>query len=156
MTKSANLSDADKTLLRALQRDGRATNAELSAIAHMSESACLRRVKSLEQAGVIERYAAIVNPAAVGRPLTVFVTLSLKSQAQEALADFERAVAMVQDVQECHLMAGTSDYIMRVAVSDVDGLERLHSHVLTRLPGVARVVSSLVLRSVVRRASLPL
>jgi len=156
MTKSANLSDADKTLLRALQRDGRATNAELSAIAHMSESACLRRVKALEQAGVIERYAAIVNPAAVGRPLTVFVTLSLVSQAQEALADFERAVATVPDVQECHLMAGTSDYILRVAVSDVDGLERLHSQVLTRLPGVARVVSSLVLRSVVRRASLPL
>jgi Lrp/AsnC family leucine-responsive transcriptional regulator len=156
MTKSANLSDADKTLLRALQRDGRSTNAELSAIAHMSESACLRRVKALEQAGVIERYAAIVNPAAVGRPLTVFVTLSLVSQAQEALADFERAVATVPDVQECHLMAGTSDYILRVAVSDVDGLERLHSQVLTRLPGVARVVSSLVLRSVVRRASLPL
>ena len=156
MTKSANLSDADKTLLRALQRDGRATNAELSAIAHMSESACLRRVKALEQAGVIERYAAIVNPAAVGRPLSVFVTLSLVSQAQEALADFERAVLMVPDVQECHLMAGTSDYILRVAVSDVDGLERLHSQVLTRLPGVARVVSSLVLRSVVRRSSLPL
>lgn len=156
MTKSANLSDADKTLLHALQRDGRATNAELSAIAHMSESACLRRVKALEQAGVIERYAAIVNPAAVGRPLTVFVTLSLESQAQEALADFERAVAMVPDVQECHLMAGTSDYILRLAVSDVDGLERLHSQILTRLPGVARVVSSLVLRSVVRRSSLPL
>jgi Lrp/AsnC family leucine-responsive transcriptional regulator len=156
MTKPTNLSDADKTLLRALQRDGRATNAELSAIAHMSESACLRRVKALEQAGVIERYAAIVNPAAVGRPLSVFVTLSLVSQAQEALADFERAVLMVPDVQECHLMAGTSDYILRVAVSDVDGLERLHSQVLTRLPGVARVVSSLVLRSVVRRSSLPL
>jgi Lrp/AsnC family leucine-responsive transcriptional regulator len=156
MTKSTNLSDADKTLLRALQRDGRSTNAELSAIAHMSESACLRRVKALEQAGVIERYAAIVNQAAVGRPLTVFVTLSLISQAQEALADFERAVTTVPDVQECHLMAGTSDYILRVAVSDVDGLERLHSQVLTRLPGVARVVSSLVLRSVVRRASLPL
>jgi DNA-binding Lrp family transcriptional regulator len=156
MTKSTNLSDADKILLRALQRDGRATNAELSAIAHMSESACLRRVKALEQAGVIERYAAIVNPAAVGRPLTVFVTLSLESQAQEALTDFERAVAMVQDVQECHLMAGTSDYILRVAVSDVDQLEQLHSQVLTRLPGVSRVVSSLVLRSVVRRPSLPL
>jgi Lrp/AsnC family leucine-responsive transcriptional regulator len=156
MTKSTNLTDADKTLLRALQRDGRATNAELAAIAHMSESACLRRVKALEQAGVIERYAAIVNPAAVGRPLTVFVTLSLASQAQEALADFERAAAAVPDIQECHLMAGTSDYILRLAVSDVDGLERLHSQVLTRLPGVARVVSSLVLRSVVRRASLPL
>jgi Lrp/AsnC family leucine-responsive transcriptional regulator len=156
MTKSTNLSDADKILLRALQRDGRATNAELAAIAHMSESACLRRVKALEQAGVIERYAAIVNPAAVGRPLTVFVTLSLVSQAQEALADFERAVMTVPDVQECHLMAGTSDYILRLAVSDVDGLERLHSQVLTRLPGVARVVSSLVLRSVVRRSSLPL
>jgi Lrp/AsnC family transcriptional regulator, leucine-responsive regulatory protein len=156
MTKSTNLSDADKILLRALQRDGRATNAELSVIAHMSESACLRRVKALEQAGVIERYAAIVNPAAVGRPLTVFVTLSLMSQAREALADFERAIATVPDVRECHLMAGTSDYIVRLAVSDVGELERLHSQVLTRLPGVARVVSSLVLRSVVGRSSLPL
>jgi Lrp/AsnC family leucine-responsive transcriptional regulator len=156
MTNSTNLSDVDKTLLRALQHNGRATNAELSAIAHMSESACLRRVKALEQAGVIERYAAIVNSAAVGRPLTVFVTLSLASQAQEALADFERAVMTMPDVQECHLMAGTADYILRLAVRDVDGLERLHSQVLTRLPGVARVVSSLVLRSVVRRSSLPL
>ena len=156
MTKPANLSDADKILLRTLQQNGRATNAELSAVAHMSESACLRRVKALEQAGVIERYAAIVNPAAVGRPLTVFVTLSLVSQSQEGLAEFERAVATVEDVQECYLMAGTSDYILRLAVSDVDGLERLHSQILTRLPGVARVVSSLVLRSVVHRSSLPL
>jgi len=157
VTKSAATLDAqDRALLRALQRDGRATNAELASIANMSESACLRRVKALEQAGVIERYAAIVSPAAVGLPLTVFVTISLDSQAREVLAEFERAVAQVADVLECHLMTGTSDYILRLAVSDVEALERLHAQTLTRLPHVARVVSSLALRPVVQRPSLPL
>ncbi len=157
MTKSAAPLDAtDKTLLRALQTDGRATNAELSEAAHMSESACLRRVKQLEQIGVIERYTAVINPAAVGLPLTVFVTISLTSQSRELLSAFEAAVAGVPEVLECHLMTGAADYLLRVAVADVDGLERLHSAKLTRLPGVARVNSSLTLRCVVRRTTLPL
>jgi DNA-binding Lrp family transcriptional regulator len=157
MTKSAaSLDPVDKALLRLLQRDGRATNAELSQAVHMSESACLRRVKLLEQSGVIERYAAIVDPASVGLPLTVFVTLSLTNQSQEALAAFEAAVSAVPEVLECYLMTGTSDYIVRLAAADTEDLERLHSTKLTRLPGVARVTSSLALRSVVRRAGLPL
>ena len=105
MTKSAAPLDAiDKALLRALQADGRATNAELSQRVNMSESACLRRVKLLEQAGVIERYAAVVDPASVGLPLTVFVTISLDNQSREALAAFEQAVAAVPEVLECHLI----------------------------------------------------
>jgi DNA-binding Lrp family transcriptional regulator len=157
MTKPVAALDAiDKALLRALQNDGRATNAELSKVAHVSESACLRRVKQLEQVGVIERYTAVISPAAVGLPLTVFVTISLTSQSQELLSAFEAAVAGVPEVLECHLMTGTSDYLLRVAVADVDGLERLHSAKLTRLPGVARVNSSLTLRCVVRRTTLPL
>lgn len=146
----------DRALLRVLQRDGRATNLELSAQVNLSESACLRRVRQMEHAGVIERYVALVDPAAVGLPLTVFVTISLTSQAREALAEFEQAVSKVADVQECHLMTGTSDYILRLAVSDMEGLERLHNQILTRLPGVARVISSLALRPVVRRHALPL
>jgi Lrp/AsnC family leucine-responsive transcriptional regulator len=157
MTKSAAPLDAvDKALLRVLQRDGRATNAELSEAVHMSESACLRRVKLLEQAGVIERYAAIVDPAAVGLPLTVFVTISLANQSQDALAAFEAAVAGVPEILECYLMTGTSDYIVRLAAADTEDLERLHSTRLTRLPGVARVTSSLALRSVVRRGGVPI
>ena len=157
MTKSITSLDAqDRALLRALQRDGRATNAELAKIANMSESACLRRVKALEQAGVIERYAAIVNPGAVGLLLTVFVTISLDAQSREALAEFEQAVVLVPDVLECHLMTGTSDYILRLSVADMEALERLHAQTLTRLPHVAHVVSSLALRPVVRRLSLPL
>jgi DNA-binding Lrp family transcriptional regulator len=157
MTKSAASLDAtDKTLLRALQTDGRATNAELAKLAHVSESACLRRVKQLEQVGVIERYTAVISPAAVGLPLTVFVTISLTSQSRELLSAFEAAVAGVPEVLECHLMTGAADYLLRVAVADVDGLERLHSAKLTRLPGVARVNSSVTLRCAVRRTTLPL
>ena len=157
MTKNVTSLDAtDKMLLRALQRDGRATNAELSVAANMSESACLRRVKQLERMGVIERYTAVVSPAAVGLPLAVFITISLTSQSQESLSTFEAALAGVPEILECHLMTGTSDYFLRVVVADVDDLERLHSTKLTRLPCVARVNSSLALRCVVRRTTLPL
>jgi Lrp/AsnC family transcriptional regulator, leucine-responsive regulatory protein len=154
--KSANsLDHVDKSLLRHLQNQGRATNADLAEAARLSESACFRRVRALEAEGVITGYAATVDPRAVGLGLTVFVSISLTSQAQEVLAAFEGAVAQAPEIMECHLMAGQSDYILRVVASDVDDLERLHAHVLTRLPGVARINSSIALRTVVRRTALP-
>jgi DNA-binding Lrp family transcriptional regulator len=156
MVKSTTeLSSVDKAILRHLQRDGRATNAELSQAANLSESACLRRVKQLEQSGVIERYAAMIAPTAVGFSLTVYVTITLSNQSQDALAAFEKAAKALPEVIECHLMTGAYDYMLKLVAKDTDDLERLHSSALTRLPGVARVVSSLALRTVIQRTGVP-
>lgn len=139
-----------------LQRDGRASNVELARAAHLSESACLRRVRALEERGVIDRYAAVLNERSVGLPLSVFVTVTLSSQSEQALTAFERAIANVREVAECYLMTGGSDYLLRLTVRDVDDLERVHSQELTRIAGVLRVSSSIAMRTVVKRAELPL
>lgn len=151
----AALDPTDRRLLRLLQRDGRASNVELAAKAGLSESACLRRVRSLEERGVVSRYTAVVDEHAVGLPLSVFVTVTLASQAEAALSAFERAVQAVPEVAECYLMTGESDYLLRLVVRDVDDLGRLHAQELTRLPGVTRVSSSVALRTVVKRWELP-
>lgn len=154
--KSANsLDNVDKSLLRHLQTHGRATNAELAEAARLSDSACFRRVRALEAEGVITGYAATVDPRAVGLALTVYVSITLDSQAKDVLSAFEAAVAEAPEIMECHLMTGQADYILRVVAADVDDLERLHASVLTRLPGVARINSSIALRTVVRRTALP-
>lgn len=157
MAKSSDhIDNHDKVLLRRLQANGRATNAELAQAANLSESACFRRVRALEAAGVITGYAALVDPSAIGLGLTVYVSITLSSQAQDVLAAFEAAVAEAPEIVECHLMTGQADYIVRLVASDIDDLERLHAKVLTRLPGVARLNSSIALRSVVRRSALPI
>lgn len=155
MKPANSLDNVDKSLLRHLQGHGRATNAELAEAARLSESACFRRVRGLEAEGVITGYAATVDPRAVGLALTVFVSITLSSQARDLLDAFETAVAQAPEIMECHLMTGQADYILRVVASDVDDLERLHAHVLTRLPGVARINSSIALRTIVRRTALP-
>jgi Lrp/AsnC family leucine-responsive transcriptional regulator len=145
----------DLILLRALQRNGRATNVELAQEANLSESSCLRRVRQLEADGVIERYAAIVSQQAIGLPLNIFVTITLESQSEAMLRVFERDIASTPEVMECYLMTGSADYLVRIVARDVDDLERIHSTRLTRLAGVARVTSSIAMRQVVRRAELP-
>jgi Lrp/AsnC family transcriptional regulator, leucine-responsive regulatory protein len=156
MADSAVLDPIDRKLLTRLQRDGRASNVELAAFANLSESACLRRVRSLEQRGVISRYAAVVDERAVGLPLSVFVTVTLDSQSEQALTAFEKAISGVREVAECYLMTGGSDYLLRLVVRDVDDLERVHSRELTRIAGVSRISSSIAMRTVVKRAELPL
>jgi len=146
----------DGEILRALQANGRATNAELSAQVNLSESACFRRVRALEVNGVIARYAAVIGQRAVGLNLNVFLTITLTSQAEEVLSAFEAAVARVPQIMECYLMTGQADYLVRAVARDVDDLEQLHRHWLTRLPGVARVTSSITLRQIVKRAELPI
>ena len=153
---SVHIDNQDKLLLRRLQEEGRSTNAELAQAARLSESACFRRVRALEAARVITGYAANVDPTAVGLGLTVYVSITLASQAQDVLEAFEAAVADAPEIMECHLMTGQADYIARIVASDVADLERLHAQVLTRLPGVARLNSSIALRSVVRRGALPI
>ncbi|MBI1683537.1 Lrp/AsnC family transcriptional regulator [Caulobacter hibisci] len=146
----------DRKILRLLQREGRASYVDMARAANLSESACLRRVRALEESGVIGRYAAVIDERAVGLPLSVFVTVTLSSQAEAALTAFEKAVANVREVAECYLMTGGSDYLLRLVVADVDDLERVHSQELTRIPGVVRVSSSIAMRTVVKRVELPL
>jgi Lrp/AsnC family leucine-responsive transcriptional regulator len=150
------LDRVDRTILAELQRDGRLTNRDLAERANLSESACLRRVRGLEEAGVIDRYAAHINQAKVGLPGNVFVSITLNRQEQADLAAFEDAVRRVPEVMECYLMTGQQDYLLRVAVSDPTDFERLHSQHLTRLPGVARVQSSFALRTVRKSSELPI
>jgi len=150
------LDRTDQTILAELQRNGRLTNRELAEKVHLSESACLRRVRSLEEAGVIDRYAALVSQTKVGLPGNVFVSITLNRQEQADLAAFEEAVRRVPAVMECYLMTGQQDYLLRVVVTDPADFERLHSQQLTRLPGVARVHSSFALRTVRKSVELPL
>jgi DNA-binding Lrp family transcriptional regulator len=146
----------DNLILAALQRNGRLSNRELAERVHLSESACLRRLRALEEAGVVSGYAAQVNQARVGLPGNVFVSITLNRQEQADLAAFEEAVVRVPEVMECYLMTGQQDYLLRVVVTDPADFERLHSQHLTRLPGVARVQSSFALRTVRKGGELPL
>ena len=150
------LDRTDQALIAELQRDGRLSNRDLAERVHLSESACLRRVRALEQAGVIDRYAALVNQAKVGLPGNVFVSITLNRQEQADLRAFEEAGRRVPEVIECYLMTGQQDYLLRVVVSDPADFERLHSQHLTRLPGVARVHSSFALRTVRKSTELPI
>lgn len=145
----------DKRILALLQREGRLTNAELAERINLSASACHRRVKRLEAAGVIRDYVALLNPRAIGRRSTVFVEVKLSGQSEELLDAFERAVTEVPDVLECHLMAGTADYLIKVIARDSDDFARIHRRYLTRLPGVAQMHSSFALRTVFGGTALP-
>jgi Lrp/AsnC family transcriptional regulator, leucine-responsive regulatory protein len=146
----------DRRILGELQNDGSIANATLATRVGLSESACLRRVKLLEQSGVIERYTALLNPLKVGISVSFLVRITLRGQTDRDLGAFEQSVCQVPEVAECYLTAGESDYMLRVVARSAADFERLHSKVLTKLPGVARVSSSFVLRSVVKQAGLPL
>jgi DNA-binding Lrp family transcriptional regulator len=146
----------DKTILVELQRDGRISNVQLAGLVSLSESACLRRVRALEQAGLIERYVALLNQKEAGLSGTVFVHIALRREEQSELAAFEAAVQSIPEVMECYLMTGEFDYLLRLVIADMADFERLHNEALTRLPGVARVNSSVAIRTVRKTTELPL
>ncbi|ARC87589.1 Lrp/AsnC family transcriptional regulator [Rhodovulum sp. MB263] len=150
------LDETDLRLLRVLQKQGRISNAELSERVNLSASACHRRVQRLEEGGFIRDYVALLDARKMGRRTTVFVEITLSGQADETLAAFEKAVARVPDVLECHLMAGNADYLLKVAAEDSEDFARIHRRYLTRLPGVARMQSSFALRTVFKTTALPL
>lgn len=156
MSQILPLDRTDRRILRELQLQGRAPNAALAERVGLSESACLRRVRQLEERGVIERYAAVLNAAQLGFTVSFMIRITLKAQTDRDLRSFEDAVSRIAEVAECFLLTGESDYVLHVVARDAADFERLHSKVLTRLPGVARVDSSLVLRTVVRSAGLPI
>ncbi|MGQ9367557.1 Lrp/AsnC family transcriptional regulator [Azospirillum sp. ST 5-10] len=146
----------DRSILALLQEDGRQANNDLAARVGLSPSPCLRRVKALEDAGVISRYVALVDPAQVDLPVNVFVSVSLERQVDERLDAFEAAVMARPEVLECYLMTGDADYLLRVVVPDLASYERFLKEHLTRVPGVASIRSSFALKQVRYRTALPL
>lgn len=149
------LDETDRRLLRALQTRGRMSNAELSDIAHLSPSACHRRVQRLESVGLIRDYVALLDARKLGVSTTVFVEITLQGQTEDVLAAFEQAVARIPDVLECHLMAGSADYILKVVAEDTEDFARIHRQHLARLPGVAQMQSSFALKTVFKTTALP-
>ncbi len=149
------LDTIDRAILNALQNQGRISNAELAELVNLSPSACHRRVQCLEKDGFIKQYVALLNARKIGLPTTVFVEIRLSAQADEVLDNFEKAVARIPDVLECHLMAGTADYILKVVAENTEDFARIHRQHLTRLPGVAQMQSSFALRTVFKTTALP-
>ena len=145
----------DIRIIKELQQDGSLSNVELARRVHLSPSPCLARVKALEAAGVIQRYVALVNPKTLGLDLNVFINISLKEQSKSALAAFEARIAEHEEVMECYLMTGDSDYLIRVAVADIAALERFILEQLTPIAGIEKIRTSFTLKQVRYKTALP-
>jgi len=146
----------DKKLLSILQTNGRISNVELSEAVNLSESACLRRVKSLEERGFIDKYVALLDQKRAGLTDTVFVHIVLKREEKSELLAFEQAVKEIPEILECYLMTGEFDYLLHLVVANMADFERLHNESLTQLPGVSRVNSSFAIRTVQKTTALPI
>ncbi|WP_238372379.1 Lrp/AsnC family transcriptional regulator [Heliomarina baculiformis] len=149
------LDATDRRILAALQVKGRLSNADLSEKVNLSPSACHRRVQRLEAEGFIRSYVALLDPRRLGMSTTVIVEIKLQSQSDEVLDAFEKAVRRIPDVLECHLMAGTADYILKIVAEDTEDFARIHRQHLSRLPGVSQMQSSFALRTVLQTTALP-
>lgn len=149
------LDTIDRKLLAALQKRGRMSNGDLSEQVNLSASACHRRVQRLEAEGYIRDYVALLDARKLGVPTTVFVEITLQGQADEILDAFEKSVARIPDVLECHLMAGSADYLLKVVAEDTEDFARIHRQYLARLPGVGQMQSSFALRTVCKTTALP-
>ena len=154
ITMDTGLDETDRRILRVLQKDGRITHADLSERVNLSPSACHRRVQRLEEDGFIAAFVALLDARKLGRPTTVYVEITLISQAEDVLDAFEREVARVPDLLECHLMAGSADYLLKIMVEDTEDFARIHRQHLSRLPGVRQMQSSFALRTVVKTTAL--
>ena len=151
-----NLDKLDRAILKELQKRGRISNADLAESVNLSPSACHRRVQRLEKEGYIKEYVALLNPQKIGVATTVFVEIRLSAQADDVLESFENAVKRIPDVLECHLMAGTADYILKIVAENTEDFARIHRQFLTRLPAVAQMQSSFSLRTVFKTTALPM
>ena len=151
-----NISAVDAKILRRLQGNARISNVALARAVGLSPSPCLRRVRALEDGGVIRSYVTLLEPGALGLDVSVFIQVSLEKQVEKALERFEAAIMKRSEVMECYLMTGDSDYLLRVVVPDVPAFERFLLDHLTRIPGVASIKSSFALKQVKYRTALPL
>jgi len=150
-----HLDAIDHSILNKLQKNGRLSNVQLATEVGLSESACLRRVKILEESGIIDRYVMLISQSAIGKPDNVFVRITLDGQQHEKLAAFEAEISRVPEVMECYLMSGDFDYLLRVITRNNADYVRVHNQ-LTSLPGVMRIQSSFALRAVLDKTEIPL
>ncbi|MEI3851273.1 MULTISPECIES: Lrp/AsnC family transcriptional regulator [Ensifer] len=146
----------DRRILAALQRNGRLQNVELAREVGLSPSPCLRRVKLLEDAGVISRYVALLDASKVGMGLTVFARVWLKGQDAKSVDDFNEAVKRLPEIVECHLMAGECDFLLRIVARDLDDYRRFQIEHLTRIKGVQSVKTDVPMQKVKLSTELPL
>jgi Lrp/AsnC family leucine-responsive transcriptional regulator len=146
----------DRKILTLLQKDGRLSIADIAEKVGLSSSPCLRRIRFLEQAGVIARYVAVLDQQAVGLPVSVFVSIKLEKQREESLEQFAKAIARWPEVLECYLMTGPRDYLLRVVVGDLAAYESFLKQKLTRLDGIASIESSFALEQVKYTNVLPI
>lgn len=150
------LDATDCRILECLQADARIANVDLAAKVNLSPSPCLRRVRRLEEEGYVRGYVSLLDAAAMGLPVSVFVQVSLEKQVDDALDEFERRIIARPEVMECYLMTGDSDYLLRVVAPDIAAFQRFLLDHLTRIPGVASIKSSFALKQVSYRTALPL
>ena len=150
------LDPIDIRILNELPNDSSHSNVELAKRVHLSPSPCLMRVKALKDKGVIRNYVALADPKILGLGLNVFISISLKEQSKEALAQFEQRISEHDEVMECYLMTGDSDYLIRVAVADMGALEKFILEQLTPIPGIEKIRSSFALKQVRYKTALPL
>ncbi|MCB1549222.1 MAG: Lrp/AsnC family transcriptional regulator [Hyphomicrobiaceae bacterium] len=150
-----SLDDIDRRLLAVLQENGRLTATEIAERIGLTTSPCLRRIRLLEEAGIIRGYAALVDQRKVGLPVSVFVSVKLEKQREEAMTRFEEAIRRYPEVVECYLMTGSRDYLLRVVTSDLTAYERFLKSTLTRIDGVASIESSFALAQVKHSTVLP-
>ncbi len=146
-----SLDTFDIRLLQHLLSDARISHLDLASRVGLSPTACARRIRQLEESGILRGYRADVDSVALGFGTTVIVTITLEKQSEDVLAAFEKAVARCPDVISCHLMSGNEDYLLQVGARGIEDFERIHKQYLSRLPGVARIHSSFAMREVVRR-----
>lgn len=154
--KTFQLDAIDLKILQALQADGRQPLAKLGETVGLSPSPCLRRIRLLEKAGVIARYVAVLDQRRVGLPISVFASIKLERQEEQALNRFAKAVARWPEVLECYLMTGQRDYLLRIVVEDLAAYERFLKEKLTRHAGIASIESSFALEQVKYTNALPL
>lgn len=150
------LDSIDFAILRVLQRDGRIQNTELAAKVGLSPSPCLRRVKLLEQAGIINRYVTLLDPTQVGMGFTVFVRIWLERQDEETTTVFYQAVEKLPQVVECHLMAGDCDFMLRVLAPDLEGYRRFQMEHLGRIRGVRNIKTEIPMQKIKQSWEVPI
>ncbi len=154
---SLELDRYDRLILESLQKDGRISNQELADAISLSPSPCLRRVRQLEESGLIDGYVAVLNARKLGLTLMAFIQISMDKHTPERFAQFEDTVGRYSEVLECHLITGQSaDYLLKVIVKDMDGYQQFLLQKLTRIEGVSGVHSSFVLKSPIMTTALPL
>ena len=154
--RRSKLDKIDRRILRDLQADGRMTNVDLAHRVGISAPPCLRRVRALEEGGLIRGYHADINPEALGFGVTVFAQVGLSSQAEADLQAFERLVAGWPEVREAHMLAGETDFLLKIVATDWDAYQRFLTSKLTAAPTVSVVKSALAIRTTTLRPGVPI